>query len=167
MITHSAPPVVYPLGRSRFQALLLAGLWAAGCASIVLWLFSGQQAVWHVVLSVTAFSGAGLAAFIGGKNTKAGQVVWDGQHWRWEVPVYQSGIAEHRVSVMADFQSLLLLRIQSDTQKSMCVWCERSAFPERWLDFRRALFSPGRHSGIGYAVAVSGHADAAPLSIKP
>lgn len=167
MITHSAPPVVYPLGRSRFQALLLAALWCVGTLSIVCWLYSGQQARWHVVLSLVALACAGLAALVGWQNTTAGQVIWDGQSWRWEGLGYECGIAEQRVSVMADFQGLLLLRIQGDTQKSRCVWCERSAFPERWLDFRRALFSPGRYAANPHAVAVSGHADAAPRAYNP
>lgn len=167
MIAHSAPPVVYPLGRSRFQALLLVCLWFAGAASIVFWLYAGQHAPWHVALSVATLAGAGLAAFAGWKNTKPGQMAWDGQSWRWEGLDYQSGIAGQRVSVMADFQGLLLLRIQGDTQKSRCVWCERSAFPERWLDFRRALFSPGRYAANPHAVAVSGHADAAHRADNP
>ncbi len=157
---------MYPLGRSRFQALLLAGLWCAGALATLCWLYSGQQARWHVVLSVVALAGAGLAALAGWKKTEVGQIVWDGQSWRREGVGYQSGIAEQRISVIADFQDLLLLRMQCDTQRSACVWCERSAFPERWLDFRRALFSPGRYAGSSRAVAVSGHADAASIQTK-
>ncbi|MES2508700.1 MAG: hypothetical protein V4625_02160 [Pseudomonadota bacterium] len=113
-----------------------------------------------------AIVAAGCAALIGWKNAPVGQLVWDGQSWRWELPAYQTGISEQNISVMADFQHLMLLRMQDQAGHGMCIWCERQAFPERWLDFRRAIFSPGRPAGLP-AVAVSGHANAAAMRVKP
>lgn len=168
-MTYSAPPVVYPLGRSRFQAWLLAGLWGAGALSTLFWVYLGHPPDWHVGLACVALLVAAYVAFAGWKNAATGQLVWDGQSWRWVGQGYQSGIAEQTLSVMADFQHLLLLRIESPTEtgNGMCIWSERGAFPERWLDFRRAVFSPGRHPGGPDAVAVSGHAETGWTPLKP
>lgn len=165
-MTHSAPPVVYPLGRSRFQACLLAGLWCAGAFSILLWVYASPPIDWRVYFAGLAVMTSGLAAFIGWKNTSVGQLVWDGQSWRWEGSDYQAGISDQHISVIADFQHLILIRLEDEAQKSMCMWCERASFPERWLDFRRAVFSPGRHADNTHAVGVLGHAEAVPMLVK-
>ncbi len=166
-MTYNAPPVVYPLGRSRFQAWMLAGLWCAGALSLLVWTGSGRQAAWHFAFALGALSIAGLAAFAGWKNTATGRLRWDGRSWRWEVSAYRSGIDEQSISVIADFQNVLLLRMENQARKGICIWCERAAFPERWLDFRRAIFSPGRHPDQKPAVAVSGDAQAASPRMTP
>ncbi|MES2190325.1 MAG: hypothetical protein V4454_09390 [Pseudomonadota bacterium] len=158
MIAHSAPPVVYPLGRSRFQACLLAGIWFAAACSVLFWFYSSQQADWRIYIAAMAMIASGLAAFVGWRRTAVGQLVWDGQLWRWEGSGHQPGMSEQYISVVADFQRLVLIRMENQAQKSMCMWCERAAFPERWLDFRRAVFSPGRHSGNVHAGALPVHA---------
>ena len=87
---------------------------------------------------------AGGAAYAGWKNAPVGQIAWDGQLWRWESLGYQTGIAEQQLSVVADFQSVLLLRIENQAHASLWLWAERAAMPERWLDLRRAVYSPHR-----------------------
>ena len=87
---------------------------------------------------------AGVAAFRGWKNSPIGQLVWDGQLWRWESHGYQTGVAEQALFVIADFQSLLLLRLENQAHASLWLWAEQKAFPARWLDLRRAVYSPHR-----------------------
>ncbi|WP_296904261.1 hypothetical protein [Polaromonas sp.] len=164
---HNAPSVVYPLGRSRFLSRLLLALWLAGLLLALLWLYLGQRLDWRVGLAFAAVLGAGVAARAGWSNTPTGQLVWNGEVWRWESASYQTGIAEHELYVIADFQSMLLLRLENQASASLWLWMERSAFPERWLDLRRAVYSarkgpasPQQHDLSPPVVAVS---DAMPL----
>ncbi|MES2413198.1 MAG: hypothetical protein V4614_05310 [Pseudomonadota bacterium] len=166
MTVHNAPPVVYPLGHSRFQACLLAGLWCAGMGSVLLWMHSSGSADWRIGLGWLAVVSAGGLAFRSWTTTPSGQLVWDGQAWRWETPAYQAGISTQHLSVIADFQHLMLVRMEGESGLARSIWCERRAFPERWLDFRRAVFAPGR-SDNGNDVAVSGHAKVAAVQLKP
>ncbi|MGH8831837.1 MAG: hypothetical protein ACREXV_12200, partial [Polaromonas sp.] len=142
MTTHNAPPVVYPLGRSRFQGWLLLGLWLAGLLLVLLWFCVTRQSDWRMVLALVAVLGAGVAARTGWNNAPAGQLAWDGEVWRWESSSYQTGIAEHELSVVADFQHMLLLRLENHARARLWLWVERRALPERWLDLRRAVYSP-------------------------
>ena len=85
---------------------------------------------------------AGLAARTSWDNLPSGQLAWDGAVWRWESAGYQTGLADHELSVIADFQQRLLLRLENQARASLWLWVEQSAMPERWLDLRRAVYSP-------------------------
>ena len=67
-----------------------------------------------------------------------------GAAWHWESAAYQAGIAEYEVVVAADFQYVLLLRLKNQAHVSLWLWVDCSAAPERWLDLRRAIYSPHR-----------------------
>jgi toxin CptA len=148
LTTHNAPPVVYPLGRSAFQGAVLFGFWCAGLLFAMLWLYTGRSAAWAIVLVAAAVLLAGLGARYGWKNSPVGRLAWDGQLWRWESAVYQTGIAEQQLFVIADFQHLLVLRIENRAHASLWLWAERRAFPERWMDLRRAVYSPQRTGSL-------------------
>lgn len=165
--THSAPPVVYPLGRSRFQAGFLICLWLAGCAALCLWFYSGEITLWRMLSMAAMIVLAGVIAVLGWKKTPAGQLRWDGQVWHWESDSCQDNAFEWHLSVVVDFQYLLLLRMESQMHSSICLWCDRHAFAPLWLDFRRAIFSPGRWTDGVSPEAVLGHAEtAAPRQIN-
>ncbi|EJL78655.1 hypothetical protein PMI15_04248 [Polaromonas sp. CF318] len=152
MATHNAPPVVYPLGRSRFLGALLLGLWLCGLSLTLLWFLQGAGRLdWRIVLALVFVAGAGAAAYVSWRNAPAGQLAWDGEVWRWESPGYQAGVAEYGLSVLADFQNILLLRLENQAHACLWLWMERRSMPERWLDLRRAVYSPHKA-----AVAVSG-----------
>lgn len=176
---HSAPSVVYPLGRSRFQGGVLALCWLAGMSIVVAW-GAQQPWDWRLATGYAAVLLAGWAALAGYRNLPSGQLSWDGQMWRWESPVYQTGIAEYELSVIADFQRVLVLRLQNQAGARLWLCAERSARPERWLDLRRAAhFSVPSAATTAFRgdaalfevdratdVAVSAHAHRDPLS-KP
>lgn len=142
MTLHNAPPVVYPLGRSRFLGGLLLALWLAGLLVLLLWCYVSRPLDWRMVLALVAVLGAGVVARTGWYNAPIGQLTWDGEVWRWESSSYQTGIAEHELSVIADFQSMLLLRLENQARARLWLWVEQKSLPERWLDFRRAVYSP-------------------------
>lgn len=110
----------------------------------MLWLYGSRAIDWRLFVAVTAMALAGLAAIIGWKNSPVGQLAWDGQLWRWEGPGYQVGATEQKLSVVVDFQNLLLLRLENPAHAHLWLWAERKVLPERWLDFRRAVYSPRR-----------------------
>lgn len=146
MTTHNAPPVVYPLGRSRFLGGLLLVLWLAGLLVLLLWFYVTRQLDWRMVLALATVLGAGMAARTGWNNAPAGQLAWNGEVWRWESSSYQTGIAEYELVVIADFQHRLLLRLENQAHAWLWLWVERKALPERWLDLRRAVYSPYKSS---------------------
>ncbi|WP_092001246.1 protein YgfX [Polaromonas sp. OV174] len=147
MSLHNAPPVVYPLGRSRFLGRFLFALWLAGLLSVLLWFEQTRLFDWRMLVGLVAVVGAGLAARRGWTGAaQAGQLAWDGEVWHWEPGSYQIGSAEHEVSVIADFQQALLLRLENQSGGRLWLWLERNAMPERWLDLRRAVYSPGKSS---------------------
>jgi toxin CptA len=168
LTTHNAPPVVYPLGRSRFLGVLLLGLWLCGLLLVLAWFFLGAGLLdWRIALALACVLGAGAAAYAGWRNAPAGQLAWDGEVWRWESPGYQAGVAEYGLSVLADFQHALLLRLENQAHACLWLWMERRSMPERWLDLRRAVYSPHKslaapwahdalHANPQPAVAVSG-----------
>jgi len=138
---HNAPSVVYPLGRSYFQGLVLLGLWLAGLLVTVLWWLAVPGPDWRLGVSVAALLAAGVLAGLGWKNSPAGQLCWDGQAWRWESRGYLSGTPVYSLSVALDFQRILLLRLENHDQATLWLWAQRAAMPERWLDLRRAVYS--------------------------
>lgn len=147
MTLHNAPPVVYPLGRSRFLGALLLGLWLLGLFALLLWHFQGAaQLDWRFALMGVFVLGAGIAANIAWQNAPVGRLAWDGQAWRWESLAYQAGTVEYELCVLGDFQHLLLLRLENPDHANLWLWVERRAMPERWLDLRRAVYSPRKVS---------------------
>ena len=90
--------------------------------------------------------GVGMMAYHGWKNSPVGQLAWDGQVWRWNGPGYQAGVAEYELLVAADFNNVMLLRVENQAHAKLWLWAERRAFPARWLDLRRAVYSPHRAS---------------------
>ena len=142
LATHQAPPVIYPLGRLRFLGWLLLGLWLAGSLIVLLSLDTRRPFDWRMVLTLAVLLGAGAAVRSGWNNAATGQLAWDGEVWRWESMGYQAGIAAHELLVIADFQGLMLLRLENRADAKLWLWVERSALPERWLDLRRAVYSP-------------------------
>jgi toxin CptA len=138
---HKAPPVVYPLGRSHFQGLLLLGLWLAGLLVLLLWWHAAPAFDWRLGMALAAALAAGAAALWGWKNSPIGQLRWDGQVWHWESQGNQAATTVLRLSVTLDLQRMLLLRLETHDHATLWLWADRSAMPERWLDLRRAVYS--------------------------
>jgi hypothetical protein len=135
------------------------GAWLAGLVLMLLWSFVTMKPDWRLAISFAVVLGTGAAARIGWNHAGAGQLSWDGEFWRWESSSYQTGIVEYELSIIADFQHMLLLRLENRSHARLWLWAERRAMPERWLDLRRAVYSPRRLTRPEQAptVAVLGH----------
>lgn len=141
---HSAPSVVYPLGRSFVQGLTLLGFWLAGALVLGLWWAITPGAGWRLWFTLAVLLGAGMAAVWRWKNSAIGQLCWDGQVWRWESQGYLPDRLNQQLTVVLDLQRTMLLRLERQDQPPLWLWAARSAMPERWLDLRRAAHSTQR-----------------------
>ena len=119
-------------------------LWLAGLFSVLLWWDVNRQFDWRMLLAGFSIVIAGFSVRTAWNNLPNGELAWDGDVWRWESPSYQTGAGEHALSVIADFQQTLLLRLENQAGISLWLWVEQNAMPERWLDLRRAVYSPHR-----------------------
>ena len=144
MTKHNAPSVVYPLGRSHFGDLFLLGWWLTGLSLVVLWFYTARLVDWRIGLEVFAVCSVGIGIEKYWRSSPVGQLAWDGEAWRWESSSYQTGLTEQTISVVVDLQNVLLLRLENQARAKMWLWAERKKMPERWLDFRRAVYSPNK-----------------------
>ena len=111
---------------------------------VLFWIFSNQVNGLNLWVGFSAIGLAGGALFLGLKSSRAGTLTWDGQVWHWASTGYRAGVAEYQVAVAADFQHLVLLQLENQANARLWLWAERRALPERWLDLRRAVYSPQR-----------------------
>jgi toxin CptA len=135
---HAAPSVSYPVGRSRFAGLVLAGLWLLALAGVVLWTLQSDAAGWRQALGGAALVAAGAWAGLGWLRSATGILSWEAGGWQWE-----EGAATHRgqPEIALDLQSRLLLRWAPETGGRRWFWVERKAAPAHWDALRRAVYS--------------------------
>ena len=103
-----------------------------------------QQANWRIGLAIAVLLGTGAVVRGGWRHTATGQLAWNGESWRWESSAYQAGIAGQEISVIADCQRALMLRLENQSGAGLWLWLEESTMPDRWMDLRRAVYSPHR-----------------------
>ena len=155
--------MIYPVHRSRAVAIAAALLWIFGAVSVSVLATSGgvgiNAAGWRSWLAAATLlaSAAGAVSFCksGGHN----QIVWDAEVWRVEAlncsfangPCITetidgvSNAANLEIQVILDVQVALLLRLARGQRAVQWLWVTRNHLPERWLDLRRAVYSPVRH----------------------
>lgn len=154
MTKHSAPAVVYPIGRSWSQFWFSWLLWLAGLLLMLLWYLNTRRIDWRFGLGCASVLGSGWALRQGWQNARTGQLAWDGRCWRSEGMTEHAFNGEKILSVVADFQRLMVVVLHGGAGGRLWLCAERSAFPARWLDFRRAVYctrkTPGEPSHIDH-----------------
>jgi hypothetical protein len=138
---HSAPSVSYPVGRSRFAAVLLLLAWLLGGIATALWWLQSQSPGWRLGAASLVLAVAGACAAWNWWHSVSGVLAWDGQAWSWGGR--QSGVLE----VCLDLQHCLLLRWRSGSA-SEWFWLERAGSTGRWDDLRRAVYSRARPEAL-------------------
>lgn len=142
MTKHSAPAVIYPIGRSRSQFWFFWLLWLAGLVLLLLWFAITRRFDWRIGLGCASVLASGWALRHGWYGATSGQLAWDGSCWRWEGMQGQIFNSEETLSVAVDFQRIMVVVLNNGSRRRRLWFCaERSAFPERWLDFRRAVYA--------------------------
>jgi toxin CptA len=155
---HSAPSVIYPVGRSRYSERLLLVFWILGACSVVIACGQAGGVGWrHGVLVISAVAAGIAAACTGGfRRAASEELSFDGQHWSLTGKLAPRSA---RASVGLDFQSVLLISLTAPGCARHWIWVERSAKPESWRDFRRALYSRAPLAASGARTSKSGAAD--------
>ncbi|RZL88594.1 MAG: hypothetical protein EOP82_22265 [Variovorax sp.] len=137
---HGAPSVSYPVGRSRNADRLLWGVWAIGACCAAAGSYHLDSAGWRAGLLVLSVIAAAVAISRGALLHRAtsSELRFDGQYWAFAgAPALRTA----RAAVALDFQSLLLVCLTEPRRRRCWVWVDRRAMPERWQDFRRAVYS--------------------------
>ena len=116
---HNAPPVTYPVGRSRFQAGAQGALWLLGVATVAGWCWQVDALGWRQGAAALAVVGAGLLAVFGWWKTPAAALRWDGQQWFWTANDVARTV---HVSAHLDLQHHLLLRLRPDAGRPLWCW---------------------------------------------
>lgn len=133
---HSAPAVVYPVGRSHFQRRLLVSLVVLGFATCVIWASVVPEADWRQFLCAALVLTGGLNVWRTLQKSDTGPLKWDGQRWHWA-----SAIEVVQCVPRLDLQFVMLLEIQVGARHSHWVWLDRTANPVQWLALRRAVYA--------------------------
>ena len=141
---HNAPAVVYPIKRSRSQWWFSWASWAGGLLLMLLWYLNTMRLDWRIGLGCVAVLVSAWNLHTVWQNDIAGHLIWDGSCWRWECITALIVSDELKLSVVADLQRLLVVVLDDNTGNRFWLCSERGAFPERWLDFRRAVYSASR-----------------------
>ena len=144
MKQHNAPSVVYPVSPSY---LLLSGLsfvWLMGLAAVLLWWHTVGRFDWRIAIGIAMSLMAGSATWYHQKGKAAGQLVWDGHRWAWQGVGNAAELrkSEQPLAVILDLQHRMVVRFDSLAGPSQWSYVERSSMPERWMDLRRAVYSP-------------------------
>jgi len=136
---HSAPSVIYPVGRSRNAGRLLLALWVLGVCGVVFASSQSARIDWRdgvlLLCAIVAMVGAWTGIF---RTEGRANLIFDGQSWSMSGGI---NLPTAQAAVMLDLQRLLLVRLSEPLGAMLWIWIERDAMPDLWRDLRRALYS--------------------------
>lgn len=111
---------------------------------MLLWYLNTMRLDWRVGLGCVAVLVSAWKLQTVWHNDTTGHLIWDGSGWHWESIKASTMSDELKLSVVADLQRLLVVVLVENTGNRFWLCAERDAFPEHWLDFRRAVYSASR-----------------------
>jgi len=141
---HSAPSVVYPLGRSSWERWLYTGFIALTGAVCCVWAILQPLTLWQGWAGIVWLAAVFLGRHAWRQNEA--QLLWDGEHW-WFYPTPAQDQPEvlGDPTVTLDFQGVLLLKWPPPSRphmlKTRWLWLRRQDDPTRWQDIRRAVYA--------------------------
>ena len=146
---HSAPSVIFPVGRSRMARRLLWSVWGLGAAVLAVWCVQFSGSAWRTALLAAVLPLSACAALAASRM---------GQESRLQCNVLlcpcaaSAWLGPALATVHLDLQSLVLVRLLESGRAAAWFWLERASCPERWLDLRRALHAAGPHAAAAKAM---------------
>ena len=151
-----APSVVYPVGRTRALAWVLAVLAGSGAALLFSVLFRPlahvQRAPAAIVL-IVSWLGAVAAMWHFWRRQRPRQLRWDGECWFVGAPTdaEEQGGGGARVEVRWDAQRWMLLWFHPGAagERGRWLWAEAASEPARWHLLRCALYLPLTSASVG------------------
>ena len=143
---HSAPAVVFPVGRSRFQRLFFTFVLAVGFAACITWTQSVAIVDWRQGLCCLLLLVAGLGALRGLQQPDTALLAWDGQNWQIQ-KLLGSTSEPGQLLVRLDLQFFMLLEFRTESASAHWFWLDRVAAPGKWLALRRAAYGRLRKPG--------------------
>ena len=166
MSNHAAPPVRYPVVRSRWLAAALAAYSLAGAVVLLAWalLGAGSHTGWIATSGLLWLLCSLLAAWFW-RSAPCGTLVWSGTDWTLEsIQDLPLCAPCPRLHIHLDLQRRLWLRLQPEsaqTGPALWLWLERSSQPCLWDDLRRAVYSPVRsgRANASNASNITPHSD--------
>ena len=135
---HGAPSVLYPVGRSRLEGLLILAACGLAVAGLVGWAWQAAPHPVALALAAALVLAAAALAGLGWWRTAGRRLQWDGQGWLLD------GQALAAVDAVADLQRLLVLRCRRAGGGTAWLWPERGSDPAQWVGLRRAVYSRAR-----------------------
>ncbi len=154
---HSAPSVMFPVGRCIWYGVAFAFLAGAGaCALGAWWWLDGRQGgvPWPgLVGAMLWLMWVAFAAWTW-HHAPTGHLRWSASEgrdpesprgtWHWHSVACPEGAALRGVERVLDLQVVAFLRLHNADALSRWIWVERARDPVRWNVLRRALVSAGR-----------------------
>lgn len=138
---HRPPASAMEVGRCRPLLAGMAFLWLASLLLLAL-AFPGQLSGKLLILSLLVWLGTGVFALIQWLRQPCGLLRWDGEFWFW------SGFGDSPLSALeltADFQRLVLVRLQSAQGTSLWLCLSAASVRADWHGIRCALVHTSRH----------------------
>lgn len=120
--------------------------WLVGLGLLLYWTRVLVWTNWRAQLGAVAAIGAGAGLVWGIRRDASGVLYWDGAVWRWTTGYPGSEREVRTLTLVADFQRLLIIQLMLDNRQRVWLWAMQPARPERWMDFRRAVHLPGKHA---------------------
>ncbi len=139
MSQYKAPPVVYPVGRSRWAAGTMMLGWAAAIGVTLAWTWAAGPGDSTPAWGWASLVLAALAWVWHWRRAPSGQLSWDGQDWLWVSRAYPVGTPLASPQVVIDLQVLIVVRVSNSAGASLTLWLEAGQAPPLWLDLRRAI----------------------------
>lgn len=122
------------------------GVWVAALALFVVRCAGLQGADWRTMILVCLLVATAAGVVWGTRRQATGRLHWDCAVWNWEPDRVPKQLQSASLTVVADLQRLIIVRLTLQRARPVWFGVYRADFPERWLDFRRAIYLPGKPS---------------------
>lgn len=153
---HSAPSVMFPVGRCIWYGVALGVLACMGACALGAWFwFDARQGhpLWPGVVGSMVWLVWMVFATLTWFNAPAGHLKWSSAHlvgrdmptgaWHWHGAACPEGAELRSVECVLDLQVAVLLRLQDAHAQTHWIWAERGRDPARWNSLRRAMMAAG------------------------